>query len=190
MTPIAPETLSQLSSLRAEADQLQARIRELGDQMAALVPKCSLEECRAANCVHALHCKSYCQMHQYCVRSKWAVLAYKDYYVPRAKPVPERREYPTLSWAAVTTRGAFYRGAWHCPHQVVKETDKTLILDDGTPLLKSTLFQIEDCTYIKDRSGGIYFPVDTRDAALLLLKVRDSEMADHVTSLLTSEIQL
>lgn len=52
--------------------------------------------------------------------------------------------YPTLGWKYATTRGSHCKGEWTWTAKVVKETAKTLVLDDGEQLLKNSLRYIED----------------------------------------------
>ena len=97
--------------------------------------------------------------------------------MPVFKP---RVTYPTLGWKQVATHGAKWGDEWHGFHKVVQETDKTLLLDDAwkTRLFKSTIFTIEDVTYIKNRSGTIYFCADDPEALdiqVTLLDVANQE---------------
>lgn len=101
--------------------------------------------------------------------------------------------YPTLGWKQVTTRGMKWDGVWQHFWKVVKETDKTLILDDKTQLLKSTIYTIEDCSFIKNRMGSVYMCADypeTLDMQVILMDVAHKEWCERNSRLITPETPL
>ena len=97
-------------------------------------------------------------------------------------------EYPTLGWKKVTAPGLKWNGEWHGGWDVVKETEKTLVLSDKSILLKSTIHMIEDVIYISDRSGGTYFCADepaTLDMQLELIHIEFNEQCERNNRLVT-----
>lgn len=191
MEPISIETYAKLKAIRSRIAELEGQIKELEEEAYELVPKHTFEECKAMGCVHTYRNKWDC--HHSCVRRLHATHSLQDYY-EKMKPVFKPRvDYPTLGWKQVATRGAKWKGEWHGFTNVIQETDKTLLLDDAwkTRLLKSTIFTLEDVTYIKDRSGTTYFCADdpaTLDMQVTLLDVAYREQAERnyreVTSML------
>jgi hypothetical protein len=102
----------------------------------------------------------------------------KDYYEKEKTVFKPKVEYPTLGWKKVTARGMKWNGEWHDGWDVVKETEKTLVLSDKTILLKSTIHMIEDVIYISSRSGAIYFCADdpaTLDVQATLMDIEFEE---------------
>lgn len=191
MEPISIETYAKLKAIRSRIAELEGQIKELEDEAYELVPKHTFDECKAMGCVHTYRNKWDC--HHSCVRRLHAKHSLQDYY-EKMKPVFKPRvDYPTLGWKQVATRGAKWKGEWHGFTNVIQETDKTLLLDDAwkTRLFKSTIFTLEDVTYIKDRSGTTYFCADdpaTLDMQVTLLDVAYREQAERnyreVTSML------
>lgn len=117
--------------------------------------------------------------------------AHTDFY-EKEKPVFKPKvEYPTLGWKKVTTPGMKWKGEWHGDWDVVKETEKTLVLSDKTILLKSTIHMIEDVIYISDRSGSTYFCADdpaTLDMQVELLHIEFKEQCERTTRIVTPMI--
>lgn len=191
MEPISIETYAKLKAIRSRIAELEGQIKELEEEAYELVPKHTFEECKAMGCVHTYRNKWDC--HHSCVRRLHATHSLQDYY-EKMKPVFKPRvDYPTLGWKQVASRGAKWKGEWHGFHKVIQETEKTLLLDDAwkTRLFKSTIFTLEDVTYIKDRSGTVYFCADdpaTLDMQVTLLDVAYREQAERnyrqVTSML------
>ena len=191
MEPISIETYAKLKAIRSRIAELEGQIKELEEEAYELVPKHTFEECKAMGCVHTYRNKWDC--HHSCVRRLHATHSLQDYY-EKMKPVFKPRvEYPMLGWKQVATRGAKWKGEWHGFTNVIQETEKTLLLDDAwkTRLFKSTIFTLEDVTYIKDRSGTVYFCADdpaTLDMQVTLLDVAYREQAERnyrqVTSML------
>ena len=179
---ISPEVMEELRSIHSQIESHKAKIQELRDRADELVPKHDLAECRALGCRETYQCKDFCHCHSWCIRSKWAHGAYRDCYEPAKKPVKLPTNYPTLGWKQVTTRGMKWDGVWHHFWKVVKETDKTLILDDKTQLLKSTIYTLEDCTFIKNRMGSTYLCADdpeTLDMQVILMDVAHKEWCER-----------
>lgn len=179
---ISPEVMDELWSNHEQIKAYKAKINELTERMDELVPKHDLAYCRELGCKHTYQCKDFCHCHSWCLRSKWSHGAWRDCYEPAKKPVKLPTNYPTLGWKQVTTRGMKWDGEWHHFWKVVKETDKTLILDDKTQLLKSTIYTLEDCTFIKDRSGGTYMCADypeTLDMQVILMDVAHKEWCER-----------
>lgn len=191
MEPISIETYAKLKAIRSRIAELEGQIKELEEEAYELVPRHTFDECKAMGCVHTYRNKWDC--HHSCIRRLHAKHSLQDYY-EKMKPVFKPRvDYPTLGWKQVATRGAKWKGEWHGFTNVIQETDKTLLLDDAwkTRLFKSTIFTLEDVTYIKDRSGTTYFCADdpaTLDMQVTLLDVAYREQAERnyreVTSML------
>jgi len=178
MEQISPETWAKLLAIQTRIDEYKAKIKELENEADDLVPKHTFEECKAMECVHTHQNRWDC--HCYCVRRKGYSGCFHDYYSPKKKVFKPKVTYPVLGWKSVACKGSFWKNEWH-PYKVVKETEKTLVLDDGTQLFKSTLFTIEDCTYIKCRSGYTYFCADdpsVLDTFKMLLDVVAKERSE------------
>lgn len=176
METISPETRAKLKAIKARIDEFKAQIKELEEEAYWLVPKHTFDECKAMGCDKTYRNKWDC--HCSCVRRKDYHGCFRDYYAKMKPVIKPHVEYPTLGWKQVTTRGAHWDGVWHWVKPVVKETEKALFLKDKTMLLKSTIFVIEDVTYIKDRSGYTYLCADnpeTLDMQEVLLDVADQE---------------
>lgn len=192
MEPISIETYAKLKAIRSRIAELEGQIKELEAEAYELVPKHTFEECKAMGCVHTYRNKWDC--HHSCVRRLHATHSLQDYY-EKMKPVFKPRvDYPTLGWKQVATRGAKWKGEWHGFTNVIQETDKTLLLDDAwkTRLFKSTIFTLEDVTYIKDRSGTVYFCADdpaTLDIQVTLLDVAYREQAERNYRQVTSTLE-
>ena len=192
MEPISIETYAKLKAIRSRIAELEGQIKGLEDEAYELVPKHTFEECKAMGCVHTYRNKWDC--HHSCVRRLHAKHSLQDYY-EKMKPVFKPRvDYPTLGWKQVATRGAKWKGEWHGFTNVIQETDKTLLLDDAwkTRLFKSTIFTLEDVTYIKDRSGTTYFCADdpaTLDMQVTLLDVANHEWCERNSRLVTSMLE-
>ena len=181
MEPIAPETFAKLQAIREQIDEYKKKISELEDEAYQLVPKHTFDECKAMECEHTCHNRWDC--HCNCVRRKHFKGCFKDYYSPKKKVFKPNVTYPTLGWKTTVCRGDYWQNAWH-PHKVVKEHDKILVLDDESWLLKSTIFQIEDCTYIRERfNNTIYFCADDPESLemyKILLEVDAKERYEKV----------
>lgn len=190
---IPPEVMDELRSIHEQIKAYETKITELTERMDELVPKHSLAECRELGCKHTYQCKDFCHCHSWCLRSKWSHGAWRDCYEKNTPVFKPRVEYPTLGWKQVTTRGMKWDGEWHHFWKVVKETDKTLILDDKTQLLKSTIYTLEDCTFIKDRMGSTYLCADypeTLDMQVILMDVAHKEWCERNSRLITPETPL
>lgn len=179
---ISPEVMDELWSIHEQIKAYRAKINELTERMDELVLKHDLAYCRELGCKHTYQRKDFCHCHSWCLRSKWSHGAWRDCYEPAKKPVKLPTNYPTLGWKQVATRGMKWNGVWHGFRKVVKETDKTLILDNKEQLLKSTIYTIEDCTFIKNRMGGTYLCADdptTLDMQVILLDVAHKEWCER-----------
>lgn len=190
---ISPEVMDELRSIHEQIEAYSAKINELTERMDELVPKHDLAYCRELGCKHTYQCKDFCHCHSWCLRSKWSHGAWRDCYEPVKKPVKLPTNYPTLGWKQVTTRGMKWDGVWQHFWKVVKETDKTLILDDKTQLLKSTIYTIEDCSFIKNRMGSVYMCADypeTLDMQVILMDVAHKEWCERNSRLITPETPL
>ena len=187
MEVIPPEVLKRIDQIRHSIDEHKAEIEKLRKEADGLVVKHTLAECRAIGCTHTRCGKYACDMADHCMRSRLAHGAVNDYYNPPKPVFKPKVTYPTLGWKTVVGgRNRDYK----C--KIVKETDKTLVLHDKRVLLKSTIYHIEDCTYIKDRSGYTFICADdpaSLDAHLMLLDVVHQEFVDRATrALRTPEI--
>jgi len=187
MEVIPPEVLERIAQIRRGIDERKAEIEKLRKEADGLVVKHTLAECRAIGCTHT-HCGKYtCDMADFCMRSKSAHGAAHDYYNPPKPVFKPKVAYPALGWKTVV--GGNNRD-YKCT--IVKETDKTLVLHDKHVLLKSTIYHIEDCTYIKDRSGYTFTCADdpaSLDMRLMLLDVVHQEFVDQASQALrTPEI--
>ena len=160
---ISPEVMAELQSIHEQISDYKSKIKELSEHADSLVPKHDLEECREFGCIHTCHKKSFCWYYECCVRSKWAHGATRDYYEQKKVAFKPPVDYPTLGWKTAVYVNANWNNKWHTK-KVIKETDKTLILDDKTLLLKSTISMIEDCTFIKDRREYTYVCADDPEA--------------------------
>ena len=190
---ISPEVMDELRSTHEQIKAYKAKINELTERMDELVPKHDLAYCRELGCKHTYQCKDFCHCHSWCIRSKWAHGAWRDCYEKNTPVFKPRVEYPTLGWKQVTTCGMKWDGVWHSFTKVIKETEKTLVLERNEQLLKSTIFTIEDVTYIKSRSGTTYMCADdpdTLDMQVILLKVANSERNERTKHLITPETPL
>lgn len=178
---ISPEVMEELRSIHKQIKDYEEKIWELKDHADSLVPKHDLAECREFGCTHTHHCQSYCQCHSWCVRSRYAHGAYRDCYEQKKAVIKPPENYPMLGWKSVACVGSHWNNEWH-PKKIIKETDKTLILEDKTQLLKSTIFILEDCTFIKDRSEYIFMCADnpeTLDMQKTLLDVANAEWRER-----------
>lgn len=178
--PISPEVMAELQSIHSQISSYKTKISELTERADELVPKHTLEECREFGCIHTCHKQSFCECYTYCVRSKWAHGAHRDCFEKKKSVFKPRASYPTLGWKLAVCVGSHWRGEWHAK-KVIKETDKTLILEGKTQLLKSTIFTLEDCTFIKDRSEYTYMCADnpdTLDMQKTLLEVAHREWVE------------
>ena len=96
--------------------------------------------------------------------------------------IKPRVTYPTLGWKSVVCTGSFWMGKWH-PIKVIKETEKCLILEDKLQLNKSTIYTIEDVTYIRRRNSITdYFCADdplTLEIQKTLLDVAYKEQTER-----------
>ncbi len=176
MEPISDETKAKLKAIEARIDELQAQIDELNEEAYSLVPKHTFDECRAMGCEYT-HGNRY-DCHRYCVRRKNYKGCFYDYYKPKKKVFKPNVKYPTLGWKTAVTEG----GHWIL--NVVKETDKTLTLDDKTQLLKSTMKQADDCVFLKSRTGVIYLCADdpdTIETQKALIKVLRREWCEAIS---------
>lgn len=192
MEIISDETYAKLRAISSRITELKCQIRELEDEAYELVPKHTFDECKAMGCVHTYRNRWDC--HHSCVRRLNEKGNLHDYFEKKKPVFKPRTDYPMLGWKQVATRGAKWKGEWHGFHKVVQETDKTLLLDDAwkTRLFKSTIFTLEDVTYIKDRSGTIYFCADDPEALdiqVTLLDVADREWCEQNSRLITSMLE-
>lgn len=192
MEPISAETYAKLRAISSRITELKCQIRELEEEAYELVPKHTFDECKAMECVHTYRNKWDC--HQSCVRRLHEKGNLHDYYEKKKPVFKPRVEYPMLGWKQVATRGAKWKGEWHGFHKVIQETEKTLLLDDAwkTRLFKSTIFTLEDVTYIKDRSGSTYFCADdpaTLDMQVTLLDVANREWCERNSRLVTPMLE-
>lgn len=172
---ISPEVMAELQSIHAQIEDYKQKIEALKDHADSLVPKHYLAECREFGCMNTHHCQSYCHCHSWCVRSKYAHGAYRDCYEQKKAIIKPPENYPTLGWKKVTGINTTF--VW----DVLKETDKTLMLGDRM-LLKSTIFTLEDCTFIKDRSGYTFLCADDPEAVVMqktLLDVVNAECRER-----------
>lgn len=189
MEVLSDETRAKLKAIAARIDELNAQIKELQQEAYDLVPKHTFDECREMKCIHTYRNRWDC--HRSCVRRKHEMGNLEDYY-EKEKPVFKPKvEYPTLGWKKVTTPGMKWKGEWHGDWDVVKETEKTLVLSDKTILLKSTIHMIEDVIYISDRSGSTYFCADdpaTLDMQVELMHIEFKEQCERTTRLVTPMI--
>ena len=131
-------------------------------------------------CIHTYRNRWDC--HRSCVRRKNEMGNLEDYYEKEQPVFKPKVEYPTLGWKKVTAPGLKWNGEWHGGWDVVKETEKTLVLSDKSILLKSTIHMIEDVIYISDRSGGTYFCADdpaTLDMQLELIHIEFKEQCER-----------
>lgn len=179
MEKLPAETYERLKQIQKEIDEHFAAIEVLECEADSLVVKHTLEECRAIGCTET-HCGKYkCMMGSHCIRSKYAHGATQDYYNPPKPAYKPKVEYPTLGWKTVVCAT---NRSWKRP--IVKETPKALFLGDHEMLLKSSIYHIEDCTYIKSRSGHSYVCADDEDsldAHLMLLDVVHQEFVDRAS---------
>lgn len=174
MEPIPEETRAKLRSIQARIDELKAQIDDLNKEAYALVPKHTFEECKAMGCEHTFRNRWDCHCH--CVRRKDYMGCFNDYYKAQEKKVYIPEKYPMLNWNTVVGSCNDY------VRKVIKETDRTLIVEGGDQLLKSTVFTIEDVKYIKDRSGYTYMCADVPEnveMAKTLLKIRHTEWVEN-----------
>ena len=184
MEVISDDTYAKLRAIHTHITELRQQIKELEDEAYDLVPKHTFDECKAMDCIHTYRNKWDC--HHSCVRRLNEKGNLKDYYEKKKPVFKPRTEYPTLGWKQVATRGSKWKGEWHGFHKVIQETDKTLLLDDAwkTRLFKSTIFTIEDVTYIQDRSCSTYFCADdpaTLDMQVALLDIEFKERCERNT---------
>lgn len=189
MEVLSDETRAKLKAIAARIDELNAQIKELQQEAYDLVPKHTFDECREMKCIHTYRNRWDC--HRSCVRRKHEMGNLEDYY-EKEKPVFKPKvEYPTLGWKKVTSPGMKWKGEWHGDWDVVKETEKTLVLSDKTILLKSTIHMIEDVIYISDRSGSTYFCADdpaTLEMQVELMHIEFKEQCERTTRLITPMI--
>ena len=174
MEPIPEETRAKLRSIQARIDELKAQIDDLNKEAYTLVPKHTFEECKAMGCEHTFRNRWDCHCH--CVRRKDHTGCFNDYYKAMEKKVYIPEKYPMLNWKTVVGSYTDY------VRKVIKETDRTLILEGGDQLLKSKMFMIEDVQYIKDRSDYTYMCADVPEnveMAKTLLKIRNSEWVEN-----------
>ena len=189
MEPISAETFAKLKAIRSRIAELEGQIKELKDEAYELVPKHTFDECKAMECVHTYRNRWDC--HHYCVRRLHEKGNFHDYYEKKKPVFKPRVTYPTLGWKSVACKGNFWKGEWH-PYKVIKETEKCLILDDKTQLHKSTIYTIEDVTYIGRRNSNVdYFCADdpaTLDMKVTLLDVAFKEQTERNCRLITPMI--
>lgn len=163
MPPTSKEVMERLSEIHQAITAHEDEIDALKKEADSLVTKYTFEECKAMGCVHTCHKQMWCDHYRSCIHSRFASGAREDFFKQKEAKVYVPQKYPMLGWKSVACPGSFWSGEWH-PDKVVKETDRTLIIADGPhttkQLLKSTAFQIEDVTYIKDRSDYLYFCAD------------------------------
>jgi hypothetical protein len=181
MEPIPEETRTKLRSIQARIDELKAQIDDLNKEAYALVPKHTFEECKAMGCEHTFRNRWDCHCH--CVRRKDYTGCFNDYYKAQEKKVYIPKKYPMLNWKTVIGASTDY------VRKVIKETDRTLILEGGDQLLKSKVFMIEDVQYIKDRSDYTYMCADVPEnveMAKTLLKIRHTEWVENFKETVTT----
>lgn len=187
METISPETYAKLRAIKARIDELRAQIKELEEEAYWLVPKHTFDECKAMGCDKTYRNRLDC--HCSCVRRKGCHGCFIDYYAKMKPVIKPHVVYPTLGWKKVTSPGMQWRGEWHGGWDVVKETEKTLVLSDKSILLKSTIHLIEDVIYISGRSGRVtYFCAgnpETLDMQKALLKMWHDERSEKVMQLVT-----
>lgn len=177
MEVLSDDTRAKLKSIAARIAELNEQIEELQQEAYDLVPKHTFDECKEMKCIHTYRNRWDC--HRSCVRRKGEMGNLKDYY-EKEKPVFKPKvEYPTLGWKKVTSRGMKWNGEWHDGWDVVKETEKTLVLSDKTILLKSTIHMIEDVIYISSRSGAIFFCADDPATLDVQVTLMDIEFEEH-----------
>lgn len=192
MEVLSDETRAKLKAIAARIDELNAQIKELQQEAYDLVPKHTFDECREMKCIHTYRNRWDC--HHACVRREnpsGKCFAHTDFYEKEQPVFKPKVEYPTLGWKKVTTPGMKWKGEWHGDWDVVKETEKTLVLSDKTILLKSTIHMIEDVIYISDRSGSTYFCADdpaTLDMQVELMHIEFKEQCERTTRLVTPMI--
>lgn len=177
MEIISPETHAKLKAIKTRIDELNAQIKELEEEAYWLVPKHTFDECKAMECVHTYRNRWDC--HHYCVRRLHETGHFHDYYEKKKPVIKPHVEYPTLGWKKAIPFRCSPRNGW-CGFEVVRETEKALFLARGYDkmLLKSTIFTIEDVSYIKDRSGDIHLCADnpeTVDMQKALLEMQYEE---------------
>ena len=180
MEVLSDETRAKLKAIAARIDELNSQIKELQQEAYDLVPKHTFDECKEMKCIHTYRNRWDC--HRSCVRRKNEMGNLEDYYEKEQPVFKPKVEYPTLGWKKVTAPGMKWNGEWHGGWDVVKETDKTLVLSDKSILLKSTIHMIEDVIYISDRSGGTYFCADdpaTLDMQLELIHIEFNEQCER-----------
>ena len=178
---ISPEVMAELQSIHEQIRAYKSKINELTERADELVPKHDLEDCREFGCIHTCHKQAFCDCYTFCIRSKWAHGAYRDCFVKKQPVFKPRVDYPTLGWKVAVCSGSKWQGVWHTK-KVIKETDKTLILEDKTQLLKSTMFTLEDCVFLKDRSENTWMCADnpeTLDIQRTLLDVAHREWLER-----------
>ena len=162
MPPTSKEVMERLSDIHHEIAAHKVEIDALKKEADSLVAKYTFDECKAMGCVHTCHKQMWCDHYRSCIHSRFASGAREDFFEQKEAKVYVPQKYPMLGWKSVVCAGSYWRGEWH-PSKVLKETDRTLIIEYGNEsqqLRKSTAFQIEDVTYIKDRSGYTYFCAD------------------------------
>lgn len=163
MPPTSKEVMERLSDIYQAIVAHEIEIDALKKEADSLVTKYTFEECRAMGCAHTCRKQCWCNHYWDCIHSKRASGAREDFFKQKEVTAHVPQKYPMLGWKAVARPGSFWSGKWHMD-KVIKETDRTLTIADGPhttqQLLKSTAFQIEDITYIKNRSGDTYFCAD------------------------------
>lgn len=177
MEVLSDDTRAKLKAIAARIAELNTQIKELQQEAYDLVPKHTFDECKEMKCIHTYRNRWDC--HRSCVRRKNEMGNLKDYYEKEQPIFKPKVEYPTLGWKKVTTHGMKWKGEWHDCWDVVKETDKTLTLDDKTQLLKSTIHIIEDVIYIKSRSGSTYFCADDPSTLDMQATLMDIELKEQ-----------
>ena len=183
METISPETHAKLKTIKTRIDELNAQIKELEEEAYWLVPKHTFDECKAMGCDKTYRNRWDC--HCSCVRRKNFHGCFRDYYVKMKPVIKPHVEYPTLGWKKAIPFRRLPCNGW-CGFDVVRETEKALFLARGYDkmLLKSTIFTIEDVSYIKDRSGYTYLCADnpeTLDMQKALLDMQYEECLGKVT---------
>lgn len=189
MEVISAETYGKLKAINARIEELNAQIKELEQEAYDLVPKHTFDECKERGCIHTYRNRWDC--HHSCVRRLHEKGSLKDYYEKQQPLFKPRVEYPILGWKSVVCKGSFWKGEWH-PWKVIKETPKTLILDDKTQLNKSTIHTIEDVIYIRRLHSNVdYFCADdpsTLEIQKTLLDVAYKAQAERNCWLVTPMI--